>query len=95
MEGTNIRTTKGDIEDFKNSILWTDMIVELESWKEGFELEMKSIVDDAADNNSSTASVLLHMGDLNGRVKAVDYILSMPDVFLSILEDKKDELRHK
>jgi hypothetical protein len=29
------------------------------------------------------------MGDLNGRQKAVDYLLSLPDVFLQILEDKK------
>jgi len=99
MEGIKIRTTKGDIEEFKKSILWADIIAELESWKEGFELEMKSIVDDTADNNSSTAAVLLHMGDLNGRAKAVDYMISIPEVFLSILEskmeDKKDVNKRK
>ena len=58
-----------------------------------FENELKSIVDDAADNNPSTASVLLHMGDLNGRVKAVEYMKSIPDIFLNILEDKKDDGR--
>ena len=51
---------------------------------------MMSVVDDAADSNPSTASVLLHMGDLNGRQKAVDYMLSLPDIFLQLLEAKKE-----
>jgi hypothetical protein len=97
MELPELRTTKSQIEEFKESILWADMVMELNLWKEGFESEMRSIVDLATDNNPSTASVLLHMGDLNGRIKAVDYILSMLDVFLSILniepEDKEDDFR--
>jgi len=31
----------------------------------------------------------LHMGDLNGRQKAVDYMLSLLDVFIDILESRK------
>jgi len=91
METIQIRVSKDAIEEFKESILWADIIEELKSWKEGFNREQLSIVDDAASNNPSTASVLLHMGDLNGRQKAVDYFLSLPDVFLSILDEKKEE----
>lgn len=94
MEGIQVRVSKEALEDFKESILWADIVEELKSWKEGFNREMSSIVDDAEGNNPSTASVLLHMGDLNGRQKAVDYFLSLPDVFIDILdtekEDKKD-----
>ena len=94
MEGIQIRTTVDQLEEFKESILWADMVEELKSWKEGFNREMLSIVDNAEGENPSTASVLLHMGDLNGRQKAVDYFLSLPDVFLDLLkmklEDKKD-----
>ena len=90
MEEVEICATKDQIEDFKVSVLWKDIVTELLAWKEGFTREMQSIVDDAARDNPSTASVLLHMGDLNGRQKAVDYFLSMPDVFLQILEGKKD-----
>lgn len=86
-----VRVSKEAIEEFKESILWADMVEELKSWKEGFNREMLSIVDDAEGNNPSTASVLLHMGDLNGRQKAVDYFMSLPDVFLSLLEDKKED----
>ena len=37
----------------------------------------------------------LHMGDINGRQKAVDDFLALPDVFLQILEDKKDDSRRE
>ena len=90
MEKIELRTTRDQVEEFKESILWADITEELNSWKEGFERELKAIVEDAAANNPSTASVLMHLGDLNGRLKAVDYMLSIPDVFLSLLEVKKD-----
>ena len=85
----DIHATRDQIEEFKSSILWSDIIKELESWKEGFNSEMMSIVDETANNNSSTASVLLHIGDLNGRQKAVNYMISILDVFLSILDTKE------
>ena len=85
----DINATKDQIEEFKSSILWSDIVKELESWKEGFNDEMASIVDNSVDENPSTATVLLHMGDLNGRQKTVDYMISILDVFLSILETKE------
>lgn len=91
MEKITIRSTKAKLEEFKTSVIWLDLTDELNSWKTGFEQEMQSIVDEAAENNPSTASVLLHLGDLNGRIKAVNYMLSIPDVFLTILADKKQE----
>ncbi|MFA5037843.1 MAG: hypothetical protein WC479_11795 [Candidatus Izemoplasmatales bacterium] len=90
MEEIQVRTTIDALEEFKNSIIWADMIEELNSWKEGFNREMLSIVDEAEGTNPSTASVLLHMGDLNGRQKAVDYFMSLPDLFLSLLQEKKE-----
>ena len=90
MERITLNTTLDEVETFLKSPLWFDMKQELEAWKEGFNRELNSIVDDAATNNPSTASVLMHMGDLNGRQKAVDYLLSLPDLFLSLLEEKKD-----
>ena len=84
-----VRATRDQIEEFKSSILWKDIKRELGAWKTGFRQELESIVTDASDNNPSTASVLLHMGDINGRIKTVDYLLSIPDVFLQILEDQK------
>lgn len=84
-----VHATIDQLNELKESVLWNDIVNELSVWKQGFNDEMMTIVDDSRDLNSSTAAVLLHMGDLNGRQKAVDYLLSLPDVFLQILEDKK------
>jgi hypothetical protein len=91
-----VRSTKGDLEDFKKSIIWLDIKRELNAWKRGFERERDAIVDDASTSNPSTASVLLHLGDINGRIKAVKYMLSIPDVFIQILESesKIDEVNN-
>ena len=91
--GVVVNATRDQIEDFIDSLLWDDMKNELESWKEGFDAEMRSIVGEAEDTNPSTASVLLHMGDLSGRSNAIDYLLSIPNVFLQILEEQKDDTR--
>ena len=90
MNSPEVNATKGAIEEFKESILWQDIKRELKSWQKGFNLEMSCIVDDAAESNPSTASVLMHMGDLNGRQKAVEYFLALPDLLLSILESNKE-----
>lgn len=91
MDNISIRATKQQILDFKESILWKDIVEELTMWKKSFNAEMLSIVDEAASDNPSTATVLLHLGDLNGRQKAVDYMLGILDVFLSIIESKEQE----
>lgn len=88
-----VMATKGQIEEFKQSLLWKDIRRELGIWRKGFRAEAETIVDEAAENNPSTASVLLHLGDINGRVKAVDYMLSLPDIFLNLLEDNTDDFR--
>lgn len=93
LDEIRVRVTKGDLEEFKNSILWKDIRRELISWKKGFDSELKSIVDNAATTNPSSATVLMHIGDINGRVKTVNYLLSIPDVFIGILESEEDKSR--
>lgn len=88
-ETITINATKDQILEFKESILWKDIVNELESWLLGFKQEQDAIVDDAAANNPSTAAVLLHLGDINGRQKAVNYMIGILDVFLSIKEEQK------
>ena len=95
MKETEVYSTRSQIEDLEASITWADIVRELLSWKEGFEIELKGMVDEIADKNLSTAAVLTHMGSLDGRTKAVDYLLGLPDMFLQILEDTKDDTRRK
>lgn len=89
-EGIEVNATRDAIQEFKESILWADIVRELKMWKEGFRMEMENIVTEASSDNPSTASVLLHMGDINGRIKTVDYTMNILDVFTQILEDKED-----
>lgn len=89
-----IDATKGQIQRFKKSILWQDIQREFSLWLKGFEVEHDGIVDEAAGNNPSTASVLLHMGDLNGRKKSILYMLGILDMFLDTLE-AKDDSKHE
>ena len=90
-----VYATKEQIKEFIESVLWQDLVRELNVWKEGFNFEMMAIVDNAASTNPSSASVLLHMGDVNGRIKAVDYFISLPNVLLQILEENSNDSRHK
>ena len=91
LEEIKIMSTKGDIEEFKKSLLWKDIRRELKSWKRGFEVELSGIADDAAKTNPTSASILLHLGDINGRTKAIDYLLSIPDTFISILDSEESK----
>lgn len=83
-----VRATRDQINDFMESILWKDIKRELGSWKTSFRKEMLSIVSEAETENPSSASVLMHMGDIHGRIKAVDYLLGLPSILLGVLEDQ-------
>ena len=91
--GMVVSATRSQIERFKKSILWKDICRELDFWSEGFAVERDAIVDNAARDNPSTAAVLLHLGDINGRKKTISYVKQILDVFLDVLEDKKNEPR--
>ena len=95
LDEITVNATKDQIDEFKESLLWADIKRELRAWQEGFAGEMNSIADDAATENPSTASVLIHIGDINGRVKATNYMIGILDIFLQILEDKKDDSKRK
>jgi hypothetical protein len=78
-----VNATKDQVEDFLSSVLWKDIQRELVGWKRGFEQELLTLTDDAKENNPSTASVLMNIGDISGRTKAVDYLLALPKIFLA------------
>lgn len=88
MEDTNqvvVNATKDQIEEHKNSILWKDIKRELGMWKDGCKDEYGQTVGNSI---ASGANILTHLGDIHGREMAIDYFLSILDVFLQILEDK-------
>lgn len=88
-------STKSQIEDAKESLFWKDIERELKVWQKGFEIERSNIVSEAAEENHSTANILMHMGSIDGRIKAINYLLSLPDIFLQILEDQKNDSKRE
>jgi hypothetical protein len=90
-ESIIVNATKDQIEEFKSSVLWQDIVRELGAWAEGFNRELSTIVDDSSRDNPSTASVLMHLGDINGRQKAIQYLLGILDIFLDLKSEQKQE----
>ena len=90
-EVTEVYATRDQIESLLNSILWNDIVRELNAWSKGYENELAGIVDDAQKTNPSTASVLMHMGEINGCQKAIRYIIDLPNRFLEVLEERKND----
>ena len=86
-QGVIVNATKDQIEEFKKSILWQDIKRELIIWKDGCKDEYGQTVGDSI---ISGANILTHLGDIHGREMSIDYFLSLPEVFLQILEDKKE-----
>jgi hypothetical protein len=86
----SLKSSKLELQEFKKSFIWNDIVSELTMWKKGFDIELKNLVDTIADSNASTANVLTHLGDLNGRIKTVDYVLGLPDILISLVEEQNE-----
>lgn len=89
-----VNATIDQIREFKGSLLWMDMQRELAVWLEGFQREYAVVVDSCISGEENSASALTHIGNIRGREQAIDYLLQLPDMFLELKEDKKDESRH-
>ena len=85
----NIMSTKSQIESFKESFIWLDLITELNIWKKMAKNEYSQVVGEAI-NKQSDSGLLMHLGSIYGRESTIDYLISLPDVFLQILEEKKE-----
>ena len=76
------------LTEFKNSFIWKDLRRELIIWRKGFRSEVESTITNASESNLTSAAVLTHLGDLSGRIKAVEYFLRLPDILIQLLEDE-------
>jgi hypothetical protein len=100
MKELNIRSTRNQIEEFKESFLWLDIQDELKTLAERALIEYdlvgeELITDDGSKRVPTTGETLIHLGEIKGRRKAVQYFLSILDIFLSILEDQKNDLERE
>ncbi len=86
-----INATKVQIEDFKDSLLWQDIKRELKMWQTAAGQEYSQVVGNVIAGESEIENSDMHLGSLYGREKTVEFLLSLPDMFLEILEEKEDE----
>jgi hypothetical protein len=91
-----VNTTKAAIEDFKESLLWKDMVAEVLRCKALAMLEYDIVGEPHIDDEGhkivpNSSETLIHLGDIKGRRKACDYFLSIPDILLSIIEEQKND----
>ena len=93
-----VRSTKMQIEEFKSSMLWSDFKDELIQLATNAQLEYDLVGESHVDDQGfkivpNQSETLIHLGDIKGRRKAVQYFLSIPDILIQILEDKQDDNR--
>jgi len=86
------------IEEFKSSMLWDDFKDELIQLATNAQLEYDLVGESHVDDQGfkivpNQSETLIHLGDIKGRRKAVQYFLSIPDILIQILEDKQDDNR--
>ena len=100
MEGEEltIRSTRSQVEDFKESFIWEDIKDELNRLSKNAQLEYDLVGEHHVDDEGykivpNSSETLIHLGDIKGRRKAVSYFLDIPNIFLQILEDQKDDNR--
>lgn len=86
-----IRATKLQITEFKESLLWQDILEEIQSWKSQASDEYRAIVETAEETNPSSAKVLMHMGHIAGRSSAVEYFETILDTLLSFKETETND----
>ena len=93
MEDYEVRlnATKSQIEDFKSSILWQDIQRELDFWAEGLGHEKESLPEKIVKENLSSAASLILYVSIDERKAAINYFKRILDVFLDMLEEKKDD----
>lgn len=100
LDEKTIRSSKSEVEEFKDSFVWLDIKDELNDLAERARIEYdilgESHVDDSGnDVTPNSAKVLIDLGHIKGRRKAVSYFLNIPDILLQILEDKKNDTKHE
>lgn len=93
-----VRSTIKDIEEFTKSFIWKDIVDELRNLQLRSQLEYDLVGEPKIEDNGtkvfpSTAETLIHLGEVKGRRKAVEYFLSIPDILIGLVEEQKNDSR--
>ena len=100
LDEETIKCSKNDVEEFKTSYVWLDIMDELNDLAKRAELEYDLVGEPHVGDSGhmivpNTSETLIHLGEIKGRRKAVSYFRNIPGILLQILEDKKDDTKHE
>ncbi len=95
-----IRSTKAQLKEFQKSFIWLDIVDELKDLKKRTQLEYELVGEPHKNDEGfmivpNTSETLIHLGDIKGRRKALDYFLSIPDIIIQALEIEESEKKNK
>jgi hypothetical protein len=95
-----IRSTKAQIKEFTKSFIWLDIVDQLRDLKRRTQFEYDLVGEPHVDDQGfkivpNTSETLIHLGDIKGRKKAIDYFLSIPDIIIQALEIEESEKKNK
>ena len=76
-----MRSTPGQLEDFKASVFWQDACEELDIWIEEIRNQLENT---DLDFNART------LDQLGGCAKALRHVKQLPDVLIAIAKDSKE-----
>jgi len=90
-KGILVRTTRDEINEFKNSFLWKDMKRELGIWKRMISQRALELTGECIRGERESGSVLAALGSLYGSKETVNRLLGLPDHFIEELNIRKEE----
>ena len=100
MKAKGVRSTKAQLKEFSKSFIWEDIVDQLKELRRRAQLEY-DVVGEPHKNDEgylvvpNTSETLIHLGDIKGRKKAVDYFLSILDIIAQDLEIQESEEKNK
>lgn len=91
-----VRSTKAQLKEFSKSFIWADIVDHLKELRRLAQLEYKLVGEPHKNDEGfmiipNTSETLIHLGDIKGRKKAVDYFLSILDIIAQDVEIQKAE----
>jgi len=85
-----IRSTKTSIEEFKESLLWQDILDEIDTWISSLK-NPHEITGDIIDGNMNSGAGLALHGYVKGCKEASERFKIILDILLNLKEEKEDD----
>ena len=91
-----MKASKVQLEDFRASFIWSDIIDELLILDRRAQLEYDVVGEPHVDDDGykvvpTSSETMIHLGEIKGRRKAVSYFLDMIDVLINKAETEKTD----